>query len=203
MKVLSLIVLPLAALLGGCTVDVVPVHFSRVNSAKFAEQPLLRGPTAPRAFKYSWKLKQPEGNLFDPTDLEFTAAGVKFRAAKNPTSRERVGVFVLQAGPWFEALDSFREQLGEGSKGFVRYQLSRDNSAWYFFDGKNWVLAGPTYHQANSEAEINPALGRFHAEVGTGALVLKVFLVAPTGNDPLVLGALELQGIAPRMDGWN
>ncbi len=194
----------------GCTVDVVPVHFSKVNSAKFAEEPLLRGPTAPRAFKYAWKLDKPEGNLFDPSELAFSREGVRLRplerraGSESPTPpRERVGLFVIQAGPWYEALDSFRETTSAASKGLVRYQLSHDSSAWYYHGPKGWQLAGPTFRQANSAEEVKANLGTFHSEVGTGSLVLKVFLVAPTGTEPIELSSVEVLGIAPRMDGWN
>jgi hypothetical protein len=190
--------------LSACTVDVVPVHSSRVNSAKFAEEPLLRGPNAPRAFKHEWTFEKPEGYLYDPSDLAFENGFVRFRPKLGLASgRERVAQLVFQTGPWFEALDSFKETTGAHHKGLVRYQLSHDQATWYFHDGKKWVPAGPAYAQANSAEQVSAQLGKFHSDAGEGRLVLKVFLVSPTGAEAIDLKSIEAQGIAPRTDGWN
>jgi hypothetical protein len=191
----------------GCTMDVVPVSSSRVKSAKLAEQPLLRGPDAPGAFKHVWDFTQPKDKLFDPSDLEFSQAGVglKKRTEKAPqtTHSARVGIFVTKTGPWFTALDTFKEELGAAKEGFVRYQLSPDSSTWYYHDGKNWTPAGPNHQQANSSGDIQLHFGNFHTKVGEGTLVLKVFLVAPQGSEGMHLKTVEIQGVSLSQDGWD
>jgi hypothetical protein len=204
-----------AAVLAGCSMDVIPVSSSRVKSAKLAEQPLLRGPDAPGAFRHTWEFTQAEGHLFDPTELEFTSAGVRFtrKAAtvekgkgksKVLPNAERVGVFVTQKGPWFVALDSFQEVVVNPQQGFVRYQLSPDSSTWYYFQPeKGWTAAGPNYQQANSSQEIQAQIGKFHLASSEGTLVLKAFVVAPQGSETIQLRSVEVQGVAPNQDGWD
>jgi hypothetical protein len=193
----------LAILIAGCTLDVISVPASRIKSAKLAEQPLLRGPTAPGAFKYIWGFNDPKGKLFDPSEVEFTSHGAGF---KNPTAtrQERVAVILTQTGPWFSALDSFKETLSstQSEQQFTRYQLSPDSSTWYYHDGKQWVTAGPNHQQANSVNQINAHISTFHQKVGEGTLTVKAFLVQRQGaaSSSISIQALEAQGVSAEHD---
>ncbi len=188
----------------GCTVDLIPVNSQKVKSAKLAEQPLLRGPDAPGAFKHAWSFEQAREKMFDPTDVEFAAGGVRFKKREGAQgARERVAVFVTQTGPWFSALDSFKEIAGEGHQGFARYQLSPDSATWYYWGEKGWATAGPNYQQANSAQELQAHIGTFHQHVGEGTLVIKTFLVAPKGGESVQLKSVEVQGVSVHQDGWD
>lgn len=185
----------------GCSLDIMPVHFSKVNSAKLAEQPLLRGPDAPGAFDHAWKFPSSEGFLFDPSEIEISGGAVRLK--KGSRKSRKSAVLITGSSTPYVALDSFLEVLGPSHKGKVVYQLSRDSASWYYHNGKEWVLAGPSAGVANSAAEVNQHIPRFHLEAGTGTLYLKIFLISPTGEESVELKQVNVRGVAPRMDGWD
>lgn len=197
----------LLLILPACSLDIVQVPASRVNSAKLADKPQLRGPGAPGFFKHSWTFSglagtQPKGYLFDPSQLEFTSQGVRMKpGAKGPA------VVVTQFGPAYSALDGFREQTPRENADRVRYQLSPDNTRWYFHDGKKWVIASPDPATTNTAAEIQNAIGRFHLEAAPGNIHVKAYFPdkpSPQGgSEGLTLETLEVRGVAPRTDGWD
>jgi hypothetical protein len=182
--------------------DFIPVHFSRIKSAKYAEQPLLRGPNAPGAFKYSWNFASPQGYLFDPTQVELSGGMLHLKEVSGSPS-QREAMIVANGGPSFVALDSLAATAGPANQGQFRFQLSPNNSSWYYFDGKKWNTAGPNSNQANTSEEIAANIGKFHSDVGTGQLSLRVFLISPHGKEPVELKEVTVQGIAPRVDGWD
>jgi hypothetical protein len=191
-----------------CSVDVLPVHYSQVNSARKASQPVKTGPAAPGYFKRIWQFAQPRGYQFDPTKIELkdglarlipvkTATGLRLS-----TEKERA-VLETSAGVPYAALDGFQETVGPGSRGQVRYQLSSDGATWRFHDGKAWVAAGPGGDQANSAAQIAAHIAEFHRQVGPGSLYVRAFLISPTGTEPVELKSFTVTGVAPSLDGWN
>lgn len=202
----SLLVAPLgfslALFSSSCSVDIVPVHNSRVNAAKFAEQPLLRGPQAPGAFRHAWKFEGPKGYLFDPTEVEISEGFARLKGSAAAVGKKDA-VLVTRHGIHYAALDSLEETSGPRNQGQIRYQFSPDSSTWYFHDGKAWVKAGPTSHFTNSAAEARSRLNVFHNEVGTGQLFLKIFLVSPSGKELVELKEVTLHGVATPTDGWD
>jgi hypothetical protein len=197
----------LALLLAGCSLDVIPVHSSRVRAAREADKPLARGPGAPGAFKHVWTFAAgTDGIVLDPARIEVRDGRARLRSqegGKYPTERDRA-LLELTGGLPYVALDGFAERTGPGHRGQVRYQLSPDGARWLFHDGKAWVNAGPTAQQANTAAELNERIRDFHSATGgPGSLFIKAALVSPTGAEPVELEAIEVQGIAPRTDGWQ
>jgi hypothetical protein len=190
------------ALLSGCSLDFIPVHSGRVKSAQYAEKPLLRGPDAPGAFKFSWSFAAPQGYLFDPTQVEISGGALRLKEVAGAAGKREASI-VAHGGPPFVALDSLTATPGPKNQGQFRFQLSPNDSAWYFFDGKKWILTGPTSSQANTPEELAAGLGKFHSEIAAGQLSLRIFLVSPTGKEPVELSAVTVQGIAPRVDGWD
>ncbi len=184
-----------------CSLDIIPVHFSRINSAKRAEDPLLRGPEAPGAFKHAWIFKKDEGGLlFDPNELVLVDGALRFSPKRQG---EREAQLVTSAGPHFEALDSVKEITAPENRAQIRYQLSRDNATWYYRAQDSWKLAGPSSAQSNTAEDLKPYLGKFHSEVGTGTLYLRVFFRGALPGVPLVLRSIEVTGVQAPVDGWN
>jgi hypothetical protein len=194
----------LAGSLDACSLDIIPVHYSRVNSAKLAEEPLRRGPGAPGAFTHSVSFAAgasgPKGLLFDPSQLEVSDSGLRFKPG---AAGEREATLVVNAGIPFDALDQLLEQTGPRHRARIRYQLSRDNATWYYRAPQGWALAGPSSAQANTAEELQAHLGRFHQDVGTGSLYLRLFFKGALPDLPLELRAIELHGVRAPIDGWN
>lgn len=197
--------LALAALLTSCSMDIVPVSKTRLNSIRLAEKPVLRGPDAPGAFKRSWSFATgPKGFLLDPTEIEIAEGEARLKApGPQEKDRARQAQIVTKYGPPYFALDSFQATARTAGEGKIVFQLSPDSSRWFFHDGKSWAPAGPSAERANTVDEINRHIGKFHLEAGAGSLHVKVFLVAPTGKEKLALSSIDVQGIAPRTDGWD
>jgi hypothetical protein len=62
------------------------------------------------------------------------------------------------------------------------YQLSLDNSNFYYWNGANWVLA-PGVVQSNTIVDLNANVSTFAVDVGIGEIYWKVFLNSDTTND--------------------
>ncbi|MCM2277331.1 MAG: hypothetical protein NDJ89_04590 [Oligoflexia bacterium] len=187
----------LAGLSSGCSMGVLPIPSSRVESAKRAEEPLLRGAGAPGAFKHAWDFSGGESYLFNPA--EAVASGGLARL-KGTGTRARHAVLVTISGAPFAALDAFSESVGPNHRGKILYQLSHNDSAWFYAREGKWQPAGPTPSQANTAAEVSSLIGTFHSEVGAGSLYLKIFLVSPGGSEAVELKEIAVQGILPRAD---
>ncbi len=80
-------------------------------------------------------------------------------------------------GVSFVALNTFTETLGSACAGVVKYTLSKDKTTWYYWTGVTWAAADGTYTQANTSAQLTPAiLGNFGTQLGTGNIYFKAFL---------------------------
>ena len=198
----ALSILLLSVLAASCSVDIMKVPASRVNSAKLAEKPVLRGEGAPGAFKHTWGFKQPKSFLFDPSALTFESGAARIKQGSGVTQ----AVLMTQFGPQFIALDSFKELGALTESGKLTYQLSADGTHWFYHDGKKWAPASPNVTKTNTAAEINEALGQFHLTSGPGNLQVKVFFTASqdakSKGAPLLQG-IEVKGVGPRTDGWD
>jgi len=181
-------------MLQACSMDIVPVAPDRVKMVKLAEQPILRGPQAPGAFKYTWDFQSPKGYLFDSTELEIQNGVIRAKT-------EKTVMLVTHLSAPYVALDSFQEAPGSANQGKFAYQFSPNNSAWYFHNGAKWVLAGPTASQANSAEDVSKNIGRFHLEVGMGSLSVRVFLISKSEKERAELQSFTAQGIRPGQDG--
>jgi hypothetical protein len=77
----------------------------------------------------------------------------------------------------FSTLSGFSETLGgAGCGGGTSYNLSIDNSNWYYWDGASWVIADGTVSKTSSASVINTNITSFSNGVGTGTLYVKSFL---------------------------
>lgn len=65
---------------------------------------------------------------------------------------------------------------GMGCSEGVKYQLSANNSNWYYHNGTTWVLSNGSYSQANTNPYLSTKASEFLALVGRGSLYIKVFL---------------------------
>ena len=201
MKSWTLVALaPLA--LTACSVDLVPVSPARVASAKNAGKPVDRSPAAAGRFEKTWSFDQQGGFRYDPTRVEVSAGLARAKAAEGKFSSDK-SVLETSSGRPFEVLIGFTEETGPGNQGKVRYQLSTDGSKWFWYDGKKWTAAaqGPT--QANTAEEVNRTIGVFHEDAGHGRLLVKAYLVSPTGKEPVELKSFTVIGVAPKTDGWD
>lgn len=186
--------------LTACSVDIMQIPASRVNSAKLAEKPLLRGDGAPGAFKHTWLFKEPKSFLFDPSTLTFEAGAARIKA------NAKQAVLMTQFGPSYTALDSFKELGALVENGKLSYQLSNDGTHWFYNDGKAWAAAAPIITKTNTEAEINAHINRFHLEAGPGTLQMKVFFspsTEPKTKGAPLLQGIEVKGVSARTDGWD
>ncbi len=193
-----------ALLSTGCSLDVLPIHSVRLNSARLAMQPLQRGPAAAGAFKKSWNFNQPGGFRYDPTKIEIRQGAARLKPTPSPGrelafSRDWM-VLETSSGRPYEAIDGFKEVLGPSHKGTVKYQLSNDGTKWFFHDGTAWTLAIQNPEKANSALDLNIHITNFHSEVGPGMLYVKAFLMSPSGSETLELKGIEVSGIAPMRD---
>ncbi|OFZ54822.1 MAG: hypothetical protein A2428_01555 [Bdellovibrionales bacterium RIFOXYC1_FULL_54_43] len=193
-----------AIALNGCSMNFVPIHYSRVNSAKSAAKPLERGPNAPGAFKHVFQFSAGTGYRFDPAQVDFSGGVVRLKRHPGPSGRFPSGriFFETNSGVQFAALDGFAEVLGPANKGLTRYQISNDGSNWYYFHESRWKAATANPVHANSADEINAKIGHFHTEVGSGSLFVRAFLISK-GSDPVEIRELQVLGIAPQTDGWD
>lgn len=192
--------LPLLLLtLSACSIDVMPVHESRVKSAHLAERPLERGRDAPGAFHFVWRFEKPDGYTFDPSRIEFKGGAAHL---KNPPLRLK-SVIETSSGIRFSALDEFVETPGAGHAGKIRYQLSTNATAWFYFNGNVWTPGGPSSDQASTIEELNAGAHRFHAEVGFGSLYVRIFLAPKIGTEAASIRQLEAYGVNTARDGWD
>jgi hypothetical protein len=189
----------------GCSMDLMPVHYSRVKSARDAERPIERGPSAPGAFRQTLGFAKLGGYAFDPARISIRGGIATLLAdPQRPGSYLRTrNVIETSSGIRFTALDGFAEQVGPNHQGVIRYQLSNNSAEWFFHDGKKWTKAGPSSDQANSAADLKTAIKTFHSEVGRGGLFVRAMLVSPTGQEPVELKQFEVTGVLIQKDGWD
>jgi hypothetical protein len=180
--------------LSGCSMDFVPVHYSRVNAIQIARQPVQRGPAAPGAFHRSWTFKGPAGFLMDASRVDVVQGSAKLR---EPKLRE--AVIETETGFPYIALDSFHDS----STGLVRYQISHNGSKWYWHNGTAWVEAERNSSQTNAANIVNAHISTFHSEVASGVLQLKIFLLAPSAQEAAEVREIQVEGISPHSDGWH
>jgi len=81
------------------------------------------------------------------------------------------------SGPSFTKLNSFKETLGPGNGGVVKYQISNDGTSWYYYTSGKWSLASGG-SQTNTVAEANSKIESFSTDVGKGDFYFKAFLVS-------------------------
>lgn len=191
-------------LTSGCSLDVLPIHSVRLNSARLAMRPLQRGPAAAGAFKKSWNFSQSGGFRYDPSKIEITQGAARLKSAPSPGrelafSRDWM-VMETSSGRPYEAIDGFQEILGPSHKGTVKYQISNDGTKWFYHDGTAWTLAIQNPEKANTAQDLNARVTNFHSEVGPGILYVKAFLMSPSGSEPVELKGIEVSGIAPMRD---
>ncbi len=182
----------------GCSLDVIPVHYSKINSAKEAKKPLERGENAPGAFTRTLGFSKNLGYAYDPAKVQ-----LKDGAARLIGSKATKATIETTTGIPFAAIDGFSEVTGPGHRGQVKYQFSNDASAWFYHDGKKWSPAGPNTDTANTSREADQALKTFHTDVGAGDLYVKAILISTSSAEPVELKEIKIQAVAPKMDGWN
>lgn len=138
--------------------------------------------------------KSAAADLFDPSELEITAeTGARAKSAKT-------AILVTQLTAPYIALDAFSETVRPANQGRFMYQLSNNNSAWYFHNGQNRFPPGPTPAQANSAADLTGRIHTFHLEVGMGSLSVKTFFISPSETERAQLKSIIAQGILPTQD---
>lgn len=64
----------------------------------------------------------------------------------------------------------------------ITYQISKDNSAFKYWDGSAWAAASGVA-QSSSAADISSNIGTFTAQAGAGTLYWKAFLTSDTSQD--------------------
>ena len=189
--------------LNACSLDVLPVHYSRVNAARADSAQKNRAPASVQGFTKNWTFAMNGGYRYDPTRLEIK--GGTARLKETAPGKYPLGDVVLETNlsrP-FEMLDGFVATTAPGSENRIRYQVSNDGSRWFWFNGTQWVSAAANSREANSASDLNEHLRQFHLDVGVGSVALKIYMNSPTGKEPVELQAFSVAGTAPRTDGWD
>lgn len=94
------------------------------------------------------------------------------------------------SGPSFTMLNGFKETLGSGNGGVVKYQVSNDGTSWYYYTSGKWNLASGE-SQTNTVAEVNSKIGSFSTDVGKGDFYFKAFLISD-GSEEVQLDKVSL-----------
>ncbi len=100
----------------------------------------------------------------------------------------------------FESIASFTDTVVATSTGNIRYQISNDNMAFYYYatGTSEWKLSSNgLYSEANTSAEINTNIGTFATDIGDGSFYFKAFLHAPTENDDVALDTVQIDYTVP------
>lgn len=89
----------------------------------------------------------------------------------NPTISNKYGIS-------YTNLSSFSNIVGDDNEGSIKYQLSNNNTNWYYWNGTNWVEASAQdITQTNSATEINTNIAQF-SSINKGDLHFKAFLIS-------------------------
>ncbi|HEU4913899.1 MAG TPA: DUF2341 domain-containing protein [Candidatus Saccharimonadales bacterium] len=135
--------------------------------------------------------------LSDPSKIE--VAGGVLRLVNNNGSYATDNPYAVTNSPVaYTALSGFSEALGANNQGAVRYQLSRNGNAWYYWNGSAWVSAAATdYNQANPASTVNGQMGAFASQFGAGSVYVKAFLHANSASTPAELQSFSVDYTAP------
>lgn len=95
-------------------------------------------------------------------------------------------------GIGFATLRGFTETLGGQNAGTLTYQLSRDATTWYWFDGGSWTPASSST-EANPASVIDLEAASFHEDVGSGTLYFRAFFYGDAAEDPVELSEIEVE----------
>lgn len=103
----------------------------------------------------------------------------------------------------YTTLQNFTENLGAGSSGTMRYQISNDptpddisTSTWYWYNGANWVAADKLNGwQGNTAAEVDANIGTFHFVSPANSLKMRAFFVTDGVDNP-ILSSIDTTYIA-------
>jgi len=85
----------------------------------------------------------------------------------------------------FKSLSSITESLGSnGCASGVRYQLSKDQVNWSYYNGSAWV-AGTSYTSSNTLADLNTGLATYTSASPTvsDSVYLRAFLKSNSANE--------------------
>jgi hypothetical protein len=197
----AILFLGLCPIVTSCSIDLFPVHQSKIRAAKRAEEPIQRGANAPGAFKKKMTFATPQGYMFDPTQLEMQQGTLKLKSPAG--SKGHVATIQSSVGVPYLALDGFTETPGKSNQGEIKYQISNDGTKWLYYKNSKWVPAGAKPSEANTAKEINDGASCFNDQIGPGMLYVKVFMISPRGTEKTELKEIEFQVIAPRVDAWD
>ena len=99
------------------------------------------------------------------------------------------------SGSAYVTLTGFTVTLGgNGCAGTAKYQLSKDQSTWYYWNGSAWV-SGTAYASASDAATINTNISTFPttAGVGTGTIYVRAYLPS-TGTAACEIDNINVTG---------
>jgi hypothetical protein len=133
-------------------------------------------------FQYKAYLET-DNSSYSP-ELKSVVIGPTHYPCDNPTVQNNTGQS-------YAVLSSFVETLGAGNAGSVRYQISKDGTNWYYWNGSNWVAASG-YSQTSTAADVNTNCGRFDDDVGSGDFYFKAFLHSDAGTQQVELDQVDL-----------
>ena len=139
-------------------------------------------------FQYKAYLET-DNSSYSP-ELKSVVIGPTHYPGDNPTVQNN-------AGQTYAVLNSFVETLGAGNAGSVRYQISKDGTNWYYWNGSGWVAASG-YSQTNTAANVNTNCGRFDDDVGRGDFYFKAFLHSGAAAQQVELDQVDL-GYTPKV----
>jgi len=95
-------------------------------------------------------------------------------------------------GVTYSSLHNFTQTLGGSTNGSVNYQISNDNSSWYYFNTGTYTWVSATtgnLSQMNTSTQVDGYLNQFSTDVGLGSLYVASYLLS-TG------GTIELSNLA-------
>lgn len=106
-------------------------------------------------------------------ELKSVTIGPTHYTSSNPAVSNNTGIT-------YSKLTSFTEVPGTGNQGSTGYQISNNNTDWYYWTGLKWEKETSAGHpsQTNTASIISANIGTFQESVGTGDFYFKAFLAS-------------------------
>ncbi|MCR4316855.1 MAG: DUF2341 domain-containing protein [Planctomycetes bacterium] len=134
----------------------------------------------------------------DPTATFGAEQGLSF-----PTTNPMIGAAAGNGIPYSDLI-GFTENLGPSHNvaAGIEYQLSPNNSNWYYWNGSAWTedltpLSVTWSSETSSASEIDANAASFDDVAGSGTLYFRALLRSPTGVELAQLDGLDVYGSSP------
>jgi len=115
--------------------------------------------------------------LFESDDASTSPDLTRIEAGPARYDTHSSSISTVTGGANYLTLDGFSVHFGkDGCDGTPKYQLSNDQTNWYYWNGSAWTTGTASYSQANTDTEINAHIADLPAVIGTVTLSVQTFL---------------------------